>query len=174
MMNLKLCRRNMANIITYCRILCSIIMIFFHIPSTIFFALYLIGGLSDVLDGIIARKTNTASDYGAKLDTIADFIFVMAASIKLLPALNTPIWLWSCFFVIAFVKIINLTLGFLRNQRLAFEHTAMNKLTGFLLFLLPLTVSFIDLKYSANVVCAIAACSAIQEGYYIKTGREVT
>jgi CDP-diacylglycerol--glycerol-3-phosphate 3-phosphatidyltransferase len=107
------------------------------------------------------------------LDSVADFVFVVAALIKQLPALNIPTWLWGSIFVIALVRSINLTLGFLRSQRLAFEHTAMNKLTGFLLFLLPLTVSFIDLKYSANVVCAIAACSAIQEGYYKKTGRAI-
>ena len=65
----------MANIITYCRILCSISMMSFHMPSISFFLLYMICGLSDVLDGIIARKTNTASDFGARLDTIADFIF---------------------------------------------------------------------------------------------------
>ena len=34
-------------------------------------------GLTDVMDGIIARKTNTVSDFGAKLDTGADFIFAV-------------------------------------------------------------------------------------------------
>ena len=48
----------MANIITYCRILCSISMMSFHMPSISFFLLYMICGLSDVLDGII--------DLGAK------------------------------------------------------------------------------------------------------------
>ena len=167
-------KKYLANIITGCRIVCSIWMLFMPAFSHQFYFLYLLCGFTDMIDGTIARKTKSVTAFGSGLDSVADFVFVVAAFIKLLPALNIPIWLWSCFFVIAFVKIINLTLGFLRNQRLAFEHTAMNKLTGFLLFLLPLTVSFIDLKYSANIVCAIAACSAIQEGYYIKTGREVT
>ena len=139
-----------------------------------FYLLYLLCGFTDLIDGTIARKTKSVTAFGSGLDSVADFVFVVAAFMKLLPALKVPIWLWNCIFVIALVKIINLTLGFLRNQRLTFEHTAMNKLTGCLLFLLPLTVFFIDLKYSSNVVCAIAACSAIQEGYYIKTGREVT
>nr|MDD5837656.1 hypothetical protein [Eubacteriales bacterium] len=34
-------------------------------------------------------------------------------------------------------------------------------------FLLLLTVSFIDLKYSGAIICALATFSAIQEGYYI-------
>ena len=34
-------------------------------------------------------------------------------------------------------------------------------------FLLLLTVSFIDLKYSGAFVCSLATFSAIQEGHYI-------
>ena len=39
-----------------------------------------------------------------------------------------------------------------------------------LLFLLPLTISFVDLQYTAPMVCIIATIAAIQEGYYIVTG----
>ena len=48
----------------------------------------------------------------------------------------------------------------------------MNKATGPLLFLLPLTISFVELKYTAIVACAIATISAIQEGIYIIAGSE--
>ena len=44
----------------------------------------------------------------------------------------------------------------------------MNKVTGLLLFLLPLTVTVIDLKYSGAFVSAAATAAAIQEGYLIK------
>ena len=166
-------KKHLADIITGCRIVCSIWMLFLPVFSHRFYLLYLLCGFTDMIDGTIARKTNSVTVFGSRLDSVADFVFVVAALIKLLPALNIPTWLWGSIFVIALVKIINLILGFLRNRRLTVEHTAMNKLTGFLLFLLPLTTSFIDLKYSANVVCVIAALSAIQEGYYIKTGREI-
>jgi CDP-diacylglycerol--glycerol-3-phosphate 3-phosphatidyltransferase len=45
----------------------------------------------------------------------------------------------------------------------------MNKVTGFLLFLFPLTIPFGELNYIAIAVCSIAALSAIQEGFYIIT-----
>ena len=45
----------------------------------------------------------------------------------------------------------------------------MNKITGFLLFALPLTVTIIDLRYSAVIVCTVATFAAIQEGYFIRT-----
>lgn len=163
----------MANIITYCRILCSILMMFFHMPSTSFFILYMICGLSDVLDGIIARKTNTASDFGARLDTIADFIFATVLLIKILFGIDGPIWLWIWIITIAVIKIANIIFGVVCTKRLIVEHTLLNKITGVLLFLLPLTLFWVDFKHSAMVVCVVATFSAIQGGYYIRKGREI-
>ena len=51
-------------------------------------------------------------------------------------------------------------------------HSVMNKATGALLFLLPLTIPAVGLKTSAVIVCAAATFAAIQEGYFIRTGRE--
>ena len=53
-----------------------------------------VGGLTDMVDGTIARKTNTDSKFGARRDSVADFIFVVAALSKLLPAMDIPQWLW--------------------------------------------------------------------------------
>ena len=169
---MNLWRCNMANIITYCRILGSILMMFFHMPSRSFFILYMICGLSDVLDGIIARKTNTASDFGARLDTSADFIFATVLMIKLLSGIDVPIWLWIWIITIAGIKIANILFGVVYTKRLIVEHTLLNKITGVLLFLLPSTLFWVDFKYSAMVVCVVATFSAIQEGYYIRKGRE--
>ncbi|MBO5993267.1 MAG: hypothetical protein J6P76_03990, partial [Acidaminococcaceae bacterium] len=38
-----------------------------------------------------------------------------------------------------------------------------------LLFVLPLTVPIVALKYSAPLVCTAATFAAIQEGHYIRT-----
>ena len=37
--------------------------------------LYFICGFTDILDGYIARKTKTESNFGTKLDTISDLLF---------------------------------------------------------------------------------------------------
>ncbi len=50
-------------------------------------------------------------------------------------------------------------------------HSIMNKVTGGLLFVFPLTLSFIDLRYSAAVVCVAATAAAIHEGYLIVSER---
>ena len=163
----------MANIITSCRILCSILMLYFHITSIPFYVLYLFCGLSDVLDGVVARKTHTVSAFGARLDTFADFIFVVILLIKILSEFDVPIWLWIWIVAIGGIKAVNVIWGFVLTKRLIVEHTLLNKTTGVLLFLLPLSLVWVDLKYSAIVVCVVATISAIQEGYYITTGREI-
>lgn len=164
----------MANILTGCRMAGSLLLLFFPVFSGRFYALYLICGLSDLLDGPIARKTNTASESGARLDTIADFIFFAVCFIKILPVLPLPLWLWVWFAAIALIKIINVISGFLCRKKLAAEHTLMNKLTGALLFLFPLTLPYIDCSLSAAILCAAATFAAVQEGHYIRTGREIS
>lgn len=166
-------RKHIANIVTSCRIIFSILMLFFPAFSSWFYVMYLLCGLTDMVDGTIARKTNTVSTFGARLDTIADFIFVSAALVKLLPVMNIPGWLWIWIMIIAVIKIVNIISGFVCTKKLVAEHTVMNKITGLLLFLLPLTLFFIELKYSAVAVCTIATFSAVQEGHYIRTGREI-
>lgn len=135
--------------------------------------MYLLGGLTDMLDGTIARKTNTESKFGARLDTVADFIFIAVALVKILPVMHIPSWLWIWIIVVVIIKISNVISGFICKKRFIVEHTLMNKITGILLFLLPMTLFFIELKYSAIIICSVATFSAIQEGHFIRTGREI-
>ena len=86
---------------------------------------------------------------------------------------DVPIWLWIWIVVIGGIKIVTAIWGVVLTKRLIVEHTLLNKATGVLLFLLPLSLIWIELKYSAIVVCVVATISAIQEGYYIITGREI-
>ena len=166
-------KKHIANIITCCRILGSILLLFYPAFSIEFYVIYIICGLTDMVDGTIARKTNSTSNFGAKLDTIADFVFVFVCSIKILPTLQIPLWLWVWIFIVALVKIFYIALVFIHKKKLLSIHSILNKITGFALFILPLSLSFVEIKYSSVVVCLIATFSAIQEGYYIGTGREI-
>ncbi len=127
-----------------------------------------------MVDGTIARKTNAVSEFGAKLDTASDFIFFAVTLIKLLPVIHIPKWIWVWIVVIGIIKIFSVISGVIYTKKLIFLHTVMNKITGLLLFLLPPALQFIELKYSFVVVCIVATFSAIQEGYYIRTGQEVS
>ena len=163
----------MANIITSCRVLCSKLLLFFSMTSIPFYVLYLFCGLSDVLDAIIARKTHTVSSLGAKLDTFADSIFVAILLIKIWLEMDVPIWLWIWIVAIGGIKIVYVIGGYVFAKRFIVVHRILNKVTGLLLFLLPFTLVWVDLNYSAMVVCVVATISAIQEGYYIIKRREI-
>ena len=124
-----------------------------------------------MIDGAIARKTGTVSAFGAKFDTVADLILVVVCMIKLLPALDIANWMYVWIGIIAMIKVINIASGIKTKGRFVTVHSVMNKITGILLFTLPLTLGFIELRYSAAVVCAVATFAAIQEGHYIRTGQ---
>ena len=161
----------MANIITCIRIVCSIALLFCPVFSPLFWALYLTAGVSDMADGAAARKTGTVSEFGSKFDTAADFILVVVCLIKLIPVIHVPAWLIIWIIVIAVIKAVSLISGYVMRKEIVVLHTVMNKVTGILLFILPLTLTLIDLKYSGAVVSAVATFAAVQEGHLIRTGK---
>lgn len=163
----------MANVITGIRIFVSAVLLFCSVFSPIFYVLYLIAGLSDMVDGIIARKTDSVSEFGSRLDGVADFVFVAVCLIKILPVMDIPIWLYVWTAVIFFVKIINIISGYAMHKRFIAVHTTMNKVTGVLLFTLPLTLSIVPLIYTGIPICSVATFAAVQEGHFIRTGKGI-
>ena len=159
-------KKHIANIITGSRIVFSLSLLFIPLSSAWFYVLYLFCGLSDMIDGTVARRTNSASEFGARLDTVSDFMFMSVALIKFVPHLHIPVWLWIWIGIIAMIKLGNVVWGFVRTKKLISPHTVLNKVTGFFLFLLPVTISFIELIYTLPFVCAVATVAAIHEVYY--------
>ena len=161
-------KKHIANIITGSRIVLSMPLLFIPLTSAWFYAFYLLCRLSDMIDSTVARKTKSASEFGARLDTISDFVFMTVALIKFVPHLHIPVWLWIGIGIIAMIKLGNAALGFIRTKKLISPHTVLNKITGLLLFLMPLTISFVDLTYALPIVCTIATVAAIHEWYYME------
>ncbi len=161
----------MANAVTGIRIVLSIALLFCPALSPVFLALYLTAGITDMIDGAVARKTGTVSEFGARLDTVEDFVFIAVCLIKLLPVLDVPVWLSIWIAVIAVIKVGNLAAGYIRQKKLTSVHSAFNKVTGGLLFVFPLTLTFINFKYSAAFVCTVATVAAVHEGWLVQAGR---
>ena len=153
------------------RIVLSAALLFSPALSPAFYALYLAAGFSDMIDGAVARKTGTVSELGSRLDTVADIVFTAVCLIRLLPVLEVPAWLYTWIAVIAVIKLLNIAAGYLKQKRFPAVHSGINKVTGGLLFLIPLTLTWIDLRYSAAAVCAVATIAAVHEGYLIRAGR---
>ena len=156
-------KKYIANIVTSIRILGSVCILYSSVFSPLFYSIYLLCGFTDMIDGTIARKTNSVTSFGSHLDSIADLIFLIAASIKILPAIYIPNWLWFSILIVFIVKIAAVIWRYIIVQQFMLKHTLLNKITGFLLFLLPLSLSFVEIKYSGGIVCIVAFLSALQE-----------
>ena len=89
---------------------------------------------------------------------------------RLIPAVHVPVPLIIWIIVIAVIKAINLIFGYVMRKKIVVLHTVMNKVTGVMLFVLPLTLTFIDLKISGMIVSMVATFATIQEGHLIRTG----
>ncbi len=163
---------NLANGITVLRILCSLALVFCMPLSLPFYALYTAAGLSDIVDGLVARKTNTATTFGAKLDTLADIVFAAALLIKLLPILELPLWMIGWVGVIALIKVVNIVIGFVRRHTLTAVHSVINKVTGALVFMLPFTLTIINIRYTVPLICLVATVAAIMESRTISSLRQ--
>ena len=155
--------KQIANIITGVRILGSVVLLPLSVFTMEFNIIYLLCGLSDMIDGTIARRTNSVSEFGSKLDTVADFIFVIVVMIKLLPVIPIPYWTLIWIAAIAIIKVSNIVRGYICTRRFIDTHTILNKAAGLSLFIMPLTLSCIELKYSCIIVCSIATLAALQE-----------
>lgn len=156
----------MANLITCVRILCGLILLFFPAFSNWFYAFYLTGGLSDVLDGWTARRLGEVSDFGARLDTVADIVFFGAVLIKVFGSFSFPLWIVLWAICIAVLRFSSIMTGVFSSHKLVSEHTIMNKISGLLLFLIPLCIGNFPWQTVAvliTITCIAATVASIQE-----------
>lgn len=119
--------KNVANYISISRIIMSIILLVTEIFSITFYIIYIYCGISDMLDGFIARKSKNESKIGARLDSASDIIFVIVAMIKILPILNLTngIMIWVVFIV--FIKIVNVICSYIYYKKIVLQHLLQYK-----------------------------------------------
>jgi len=155
------------NVISIQRITGSVGLLFCDVAGWMFWALYALCGISDMVDGWLARNLQAESKTGALLDSVADIVFVACCAIRLLRVLEIPVWLWIWAGIIVTIKMINQISALVVFKRFCFPHTLANKLTGLLLFLaVPAVFCTVT---PISIVAAIATFAAVQEGHYIRT-----
>jgi phosphatidylglycerophosphate synthase len=155
--------KSAANYLSIARMLLAITLIFVKPLSIAFFIIYLACGISDAFDGYVARKAGTASKLGEKLDSVADFMMVMVLIVLLYPIINPTFRIIIWIVIIGIVKIAAVIVTFIKYKTLGMLHTYSNKITGFMLFAFPLTLSFAKSDVLIYIICAAASISAIEE-----------
>ena len=162
---------HMANVLTGIRILCGLLILCFPAFSGWYYGLYLIGGFTDAIDGTVARKTGSASDFGSNFDTAADFIFTVAVIIKIITAIHVPVWLIIWIAIIALIKIGCHLAGYIKYHEFKTVHSVLNKVCGGIVFIVPLFIGE-EFAWQAKavvviIICILASITAIAEGVTI-------
>lgn len=139
------------------------ILVFIKPFSELFFMIYFLCGISDVLDGVIARKMKLVSKSGQILDSIADFIMFVVLLFIVILHIKLPLLGIYWVAMIGVIRLISLGVGFVRFKQLAFLHTYANKITGIALFCTPFSYVGLGLYTTTILVCLIASVSAIEE-----------
>ena len=161
---------NFANAVTVLRIIFSAALIFCPALSTPFYIFYTAAGISDMIDGPVARKTGKVSELGAKLDSAADLLFFAVCLIKLLPVMDIPVWIYVWAGAVALIKVVNLISGLVMYKKPVVLHTTPGRAAGVLLFIIPFVLPFINVVYLI-ITCAVATFAAVREGHLIRTGK---
>ena len=161
--------KHIPNILSASRIALCLPLLMVDAMTVPFWVLYVIAGTTDMLDGFVAKRWGVESKFGAKLDSLADFVFVLAVGYKLFPWLKLSDELWMMIGLIALVKMVNAICSYVVRHRIEYLHTKANKLTGFLLFIGMMTVGQSYFIPVAWVIACIALFAAIQEGHIIRS-----
>ena len=160
--------KHIPNLLSMSRIALCLPLLLVDAMTMPFWALYVIAGTTDMLDGFLARRWGVESKFGARLDSLADFVFVLAVGYKLFPWLKLPATLWMMMGLIALARIVNAISSCLVKHKIEFLHTKANKLTGFLLFIGMMTIGKSYFIFVAWGIAGFALFAAFQEGYLIR------
>lgn len=152
-----------ANLLTLVRVPLALGLLTVSPLSPAFFLLYVLSGVTDMLDGPVARRTHTESRTGAKLDSLADAVFLAAVLYRLLPVLHlSRHFLWTLA-LICLLRCGAWLVGYRKYRRFAALHTLANKVTGAALFCAPCLLPWFPPNVLCPGLCLLAALSAGEE-----------
>ncbi|MBQ4537364.1 MAG: CDP-alcohol phosphatidyltransferase family protein [Lachnospiraceae bacterium] len=153
------------NCITVLRIIGTVGLLFTEPLSVSFFWIYTLCGLTDVLDGIIARATKSTSELGAKLDSIADLTFYTVMLIRIFPILweRLPIDVWYMVGAILVIRLIAYLVAAVKHKTFSSSHTYLNKCTGGMVFAVPYFINRSFAVGFCRAVCIVAIIASLEE-----------
>lgn len=165
-------KRNLANIITMARIIGTLSLWLLKPLDSAWLIVYGLCGVSDVVDGTLARRLGIQSRFGARLDSASDLLFYGTMLLQLLPCLYEvlPHWFWFLVGAVCLTRIVDYSYAAIRFHRFAATHAILNKLSGFMIFLVPYTMYLgKPFVYYACSVAGVTFAAAVYElGYHLR------
>lgn len=156
--------KHVANMLTLLRIALSLLILAFLGDRTAACILFVSAGLTDLLDGIIARRTGTVSRLGARLDSAADLVMFGVMIACAVVWAGTALWALVPWLVaVAVIRVGNLVIAALKFKMFAGIHTWGNKLTGLMIFAAFGVYILTDSLTALIPAVAVAGLSALEE-----------
>ena len=159
--------KHVPNCITALRIVGMLVLLFLRDPFSLpFLIVYGVSGVTDALDGFIARATHSSSKLGAVLDSVADLLLYAVMLIKFFPYMfleGLPEWIWFVTAGVMLIRIASYTVAAVKYHRFASQHTYLNKLTGFVMFLVPFMLKTPIEDGYCLAVCIMTGISSLEE-----------
>ncbi len=153
------------NFITCIRLIGTVTLPFTPLFSPEFYVVYSVCGVSDVLDGVLARSLKQSSEFGSRLDSVADLLFYFVMLLMVLPVLwqNLPRPIWIAVGAIILLRLASYTMAAFKYKCFASIHTYGNKLTGFGMFCVPYFLPLPIMDAYCIGVCALTGLSSLEE-----------
>ena len=158
-------KENIPNFVSCLRILGTLLLIPVALFSKQYFYLYIFCGFTDVLDGFLARRLNSTSELGSKLDSFSDILFYLISTIKLFPVAKNilPYFFWIIVLTLIVIRCVCYLINFKKTGELQHTHSILNKLTGFMLFLAPFVIESNFLEYYYIIGLIIASLGTLED-----------
>jgi phosphatidylglycerophosphate synthase len=157
--------KKLPNMLSIVRIVLSLILIIYMEKPIVFVVVYIAIGLSDVLDGAIARRLGCESELGARLDSIGDFVFYSILVYVFFYLYSSILEVTHIFAIIAIIstRLMNISLTKLKYKKVIFIHTFANKAAGVMVYFMPVVLIFIQKSILVWSVLLIAFIAAVEE-----------
>ncbi|MCQ2911580.1 MAG: CDP-alcohol phosphatidyltransferase family protein [Clostridia bacterium] len=157
--------KNLANYVTLVRILFCLFLLFLYPFSDLFYAIYIVCGFTDIIDGFVARKFDIETDFGARFDSLADIVFVVVSAIKIIPSIfeSIDIKLWMFAIFIAIAKLLSMGLVAIKHNTFGLIHSILNKMAGLSLFISPFFLNIMNRNMLVAIICLICSIAALEE-----------
>lgn len=149
-------KEHLPNLLTLCRIALSFCLLFLPYQNFWFVLLYLICGLTDILDGYLARRLKAETRLGAQLDSLADLCMCVMIFLTIIRQVHAGLPIIIAFSAIFIFRIGNALFSKFKFGYFLSVHTIANKVVGLFLFFCPLAYAF-----SGNILLFITGISAV-------------
>jgi len=165
--------KHIPNILTSLRILCATLLLAVPVYSVRFYLLYLICGVTDFLDGRLARRFHVASKAGASLDNIADYTLLMSTVIKVLPTLLLDVWALVGGICMLTARMSSSVIAWIKYKRIVVLHTFANKLLGGAVYAIPLLAGLGNHTLLISIISGFMCFSVPEEIYLLLASKQL-